>query len=92
MILLLDVLHCVVILLSKGLVFVTLNTHGRWLDVAMMRPLHFVGIVVGDLFLSFRVPSNQHTFIHGLVKFIDLLSVAESRVHFLLDDLAHAIR
>ena len=92
MVLLLDVLDGIVILLSKGLVLVALNTHGRWLDVAVMRTLHFVSIVMGNLLLSFRVPANQHTFIHGLVEFIDLLSVAESRVHFLLDDLAHAIR
>ena len=83
----LDLVYGVRDLLPERLVLVALNSHGRRLNVPMVRSSRTFNF---NLFCIFIV-DNPGTLVHGLVVGIYFVLIAKRRSHFLLDDGRHHI-
>ena len=89
-ILLLDGVDSISVLFAKGLVLVVSNTMGCWLNVWMVRSLLKSGVVDNNLLSVVLVVFDSFADVHGLVKLLNLVLVAQSGVQLVLDDIFHA--
>ena len=89
MVTLLDLLNRGVELLAERLVLVVLDAHRARLDVLVVSPLHFKGIINHDHLLQRWVPLGTLALEHGLVVRLDCVFVTECRVDLLFDDVSH---
>ena len=85
----LDLIDSVLVLLSKLLVAVTLDSNRGGLQLWVMCSLG--RFIDHDHFLEIRIPNRSLAFVHGLVLLFNGLLVAQRRVYFLPDHGFHGV-